>query len=183
MYGAGNPQMAALGALGALGGSLRNMVMAPVSNWSQASLTHKIIAAGAGAGLAYYLHQRGMADVAVAAAGIGGAYATSMLMHYRQNMAAQANGGILPNGQPAAALSPAHVQDMAAQAAAVMNSAGNGSNGVVGVVNDGSRWGALGPAASSVAPSQNPQPPSVASPPVTTDAGTGVGESKWAALG
>lgn len=177
MYGAGNPQMAALGALGALGGSLRDMAMAPVRNWSQASLSHKIIAAGAGAGLAYYFHKRGMGDVAVAALGVGGAYATSMLMHSRQMMNDPTNGP-LANGQTAGSLPAAQVQDMAAQANAVINGAGNGAgNG---------QWSALGPASNGVAPQQPqaPQQPPVAAPaPQGPSSMTGVGGSKWSALG
>lgn len=126
MYGAGNPQMAALGALGALGGSLRELAMAPVRRWGQAGLFHKVLAAGAGAGLAYYLHKRGMADAAVAVVGLGGAYAASALMHYPKVM--QNGGAALVNGQPVAgALPAAHVDNMVAQAQAVMN--GNGTNG------------------------------------------------------
>ncbi|MHC4119761.1 MAG: hypothetical protein ACYSWO_19865 [Planctomycetota bacterium] len=168
MYGAGNPQMAALGALGALGGSLRDMAMSPVRNWSQASLSHKIIAAGAGAGLAYYLHKRGMGDATVAALGVGGAYATSVLMHSRQ-MVSQ-DPGALANGQAAGVLPSSQVQDMAAQANAVMNGSG-GANG---------QWSALGPSSGAVAPQQ---PPVTAPVPPAPTANTGVGGSQWAALG
>ena len=176
MYGAGNPQMAALGALGALGGSLRDLAMSPVRNWGQTSLSHKIIAAGAGAGLAYYLHKQGMADVAVAAAGIGGAYATSMLMHYRQTMENQANGTLLANGQVAGALPAAQVQEMAAQADAIINGSGNG----VG------KWSALGPTVNNPAspvssPPQSPGQSAMVGAPAS--AKTGVGGSQWAALG
>jgi len=187
MYGAGNPQMAALGALGALGGTLRDLAMSPVRRWGQASFTHKIIAAGAGAGLAYYLHKKGMADVAVAVVGLGGAYATSMLMHSREVVQAPANGAALPNGQQAAgALPAAQVQDMAAQAAAVMNGQGNGaSNGM------GGQWGALaapqGAAAAPVGapPQPAPQPRAVGAPPAPAprQPSSGGGGSKWAALG
>lgn len=174
MYGAGNPQMAALGALGALGGSLRSTVMAPVSNWSQASLTHKIVAAGAGAGLAYYLHQKGMADVAVAAAGIGGAYATSMLMHYSRSMGTQ-SGAALPNGQSAAALPSEHVQNMTEQANAVI-----AANGGQDAANGVGRWSALGPAAKpgGVPQAQQQQP----APPAPV-ASAGMGNTDWSALG
>jgi len=102
-----------------------------------------MIAAGAGAGLAYYLHKKGMADVAVAVAGIGGAYATSMVMHSRQVVQQATNGAALPNGQVVGALPPAQIESMVAQANAVMNG-GSGGNGMSG----GSRWGALGPVAS-----------------------------------
>jgi hypothetical protein len=191
MYGAGNPQMAALGALGALGGTLRNLAMSPVRRWGQATMTHKIIAAGAGAGLAYYLHKKGMADVAVAVVGLGGAYATSMLMHSREVIQTPANGAVLPNGQQVAGSLPAsQVQNMAAQAAAVMNGQSNGaSNGMSG------QWGALGPARGAPsAPVGSPQQSSpqqsspqqqqvVGSPPASVPRQPSGGGSKWSALG
>jgi hypothetical protein len=65
-----------------MGSGLTEIVKAPISRWNQSSTMHKILSAGAGAGLAYYLHQKGMADAAVAVAGIAGAYATSMALHY-----------------------------------------------------------------------------------------------------
>lgn len=183
MYGAGNPQMAALGALGALGGSLRDLAMAPVRNWGQASISHKIIAAGAGAGLAYYFYQKGMSDIAVAALGVGGAYATSVLMHSRQMMGDQANGAQLPNGQTAGALPAGQVQNMAAQANAVINGSGNGASG-------NGQWSALGPAenipappAGASAPQAPQQAPPVGAPAAGQSAMTGVGSSKWSALG
>jgi hypothetical protein len=198
MYGAGNPQMAALGALGALGGTLRDLAMSPVRRWGQASFTHKIIAAGAGAGLAYYLHKKGMADVAVAVVGLGGAYATSMLMHSREVVQTPANGAALPNGQPVAgALPAAQVQSMAEQAAAVMNGQSNGaSNGLSG------QWGALAApqgvsqgnpqsahqgvhsAPVGAQPQPQPQPQPVGAPPTSApSAPRSGGGSKWAALG
>lgn len=186
MYGAGNPQMAALGALGALGGTLRDLAMSPVRRWGQASVTHKIIAAGAGAGLAYFLHKKGMADAAVAVAGLGGAYATSMMMHSREIVGTPANGAALPNGQQAAgALPAAQVQNMAAQAQAVMNGQSNGSsNGMSG------QWGALGPVKNNASqpvgapPASAPQPQPVGAPkaPAPRQSAAG-GGSKWAALG
>ena len=183
MYGAGNPQMAALGALGALGGTLRDLAMAPVRRWGQASTTHKIIAAGAGAGLAYYLHKKGMADVAVALLGVGGAYATSALMHSRQVASNGANGAALTTAPAAGALPPAQVQNMAAEAAAVMNNGSNGSNGM-----SGSRWGSLAPAAAPPvtpvgSPPQRPQQP-VGAPAAPVGASQASGDgSKWALLG
>lgn len=175
--------MAALGALGVLGGTLREMAMAPVRRWVQTSTTHKIIAAGTGAGLAYYLHKKGMSDVAVALLGVGGAYATSALMHSPQVVSTGANGTSLPGAPVAGALPPGQVQNMAEQAVAAMN---NGSNGM-----SGSKWGAiaaqpLAPVASVGSPSQTTQRPVVGAPsePVGADpSGGGSGTSKWALLG
>jgi hypothetical protein len=168
MYGAGNPQMAALGALGALGGTLRELAMSPVRRWGQASIMHKVIAAGAGAGLAYYLHKRGMHDVAVAVIGLGGAYAASAVMHYPEVARSTANGA-LPATQPVSgALPPAQVQSMAAQAQNVMNNAG-----------------ALAPAAPGGAQPQEQQPTVIgATPPQPqAQAAAPMGSSKWALLG
>lgn len=98
-----------------MGGGLTEVLRAPISRWSQASPIHKILSAGAGAGLAYYLHQKGMADAAVAVAGVAGAYATSVALHYpvvSQQPAA------LPPQQPVAngALPPANGATSANQA-------------------------------------------------------------------
>jgi hypothetical protein len=79
MYGqAPNP----LAGIAQLGTQLTSIAMSPLQRWQQASFTHKIVAVGAGAGLAYYLHKKGMADIAVAGAGLAAAYGTSMVMHY-----------------------------------------------------------------------------------------------------
>ena len=72
-----------------------------------------------GAGTAYYLHKQGMADVAVAAAGIGAAYATSMVMHYPT-----VAGGQLPAANGAAA-APALPPAADAQADAMAQQAAN----------------------------------------------------------
>lgn len=180
MYGAGNPQMAALGALGALGGTLRELAMAPVRRWGQSSISHKVIAAGAGAGLAYYLHTRGMADVAVAVVGLGGAYATSALMHSRQVVPA-VNGSALSSAPVAGALPPGQVQNMAEQAAAVMGN-GNGSNGM-----SGSKWGSLASAAPPAAPVGAPPAPQkqqvVGAAPAVVGAPKASGGGKWDILG
>lgn len=107
----GNPlaALAGLSGLAGMSGVLNDLAKAPITKWSQAGLLHKVIAAGAGAGLAYYLHTRGMADTAVAVAGVGGAYVTSMVLHYpsiaRQTAGAPANGAgvqALPPAQVAA---------------------------------------------------------------------------------
>jgi hypothetical protein len=76
MYG--NP----MAGLAGLAQTFSQLVSAPVQRFGQSSTVHKLIAVGAGAGTAYYLHKQGLADVTVAAAGIGAAYATSMVMHY-----------------------------------------------------------------------------------------------------
>jgi len=173
MYGAGNPQMAALGALGALGGPLRELAMAPVRRWSQTSLFHKVIAAGAGAGLAYYLHTKGMADAAVAVAGLGGAYVTSAIMHYPKVV--QNGGSVLGSGQPVSGMLPAaHVENMVAQAYAVMNGGAAGAGQTSG--------GALAPAGAVPASAQQ-QTVIGAQTQQQPMGGAPNPNSKWAALG
>lgn len=168
--------MAALGALGALGGSLRELAMAPVRRWGQAGFMHKVLAAGAGAGLAYYLHKKGMADVGVIAVGLGGAYAASALMHYPRVM--QNSAAALPSGQPVAgALPPGQVSNMAAQAQAVMNgrAATGGATG----------GGALAPSGGGAV--QNQQQTVIGASEQTQQAQASsesmAGGSRWAALG
>ena len=101
-----------------MGGNLNEVFRAPISRWNQSSTMHKVLAAGAGAGLAYYLHQKGMADAAVAVAGVVGAYATSVALHYpvvSQQPAAlpppQVANGALP---PATVAPPATTQPLSA---------------------------------------------------------------------
>ena len=98
--GMGNPLAAISGLSGLMGlsGVISDVAKAPITRWGQSSLLHKLAAAGAGAGLAYYLHTRGMADSAVAVAGIGGAYVASMLMHYPM-VARQAAAGVPAGAQ------------------------------------------------------------------------------------
>ena len=105
-----NP-LAALAGISGLSGLFGDIVKAPITRWNQSSIIHKIVAAGAGAGLAYYLHTRGMADAAVAVAGVGGAYVASMVMHY-PTMARQVAMGVPANGQGTQALPPAQVAAM-----------------------------------------------------------------------
>jgi hypothetical protein len=71
-----------LAGIAQMGSQLTQVAMSPLQRWQQATFAHKIVALGAGAGLAYYLHKRGMADLAVAGAGLAAAYGTSMVMHY-----------------------------------------------------------------------------------------------------
>jgi hypothetical protein len=71
-----------LAGIAQLGSQITQLAMSPLQRWQQATFTHKIVAVGAGAGLAYYLHKKGMADLAVAGAGLAAAYGTSMVMHY-----------------------------------------------------------------------------------------------------
>lgn len=121
MNAAGN-SLAALAGLSGLSGMLTDVAKAPITRWRQSSTTHKVIAAGAGAGLAYFLHKKGMANAAVAVAGVAGAYAVSMVMHYPNVAQAPPNGAALPNGQTVAgALPPAQMQAMNQQAQAMMN--------------------------------------------------------------
>jgi hypothetical protein len=114
----GNP-LAALAGLSGLSGLFGDIVKAPIARWNQSSIVHKVVAAGAGAGLAYYLHTRGMADAAVAVAGVGGAYVASMMMHY-PSMARQVAMGVPSNGQGVQALPPAQVAAMSGVAQQMM---------------------------------------------------------------
>jgi hypothetical protein len=109
----GNPlaSLAGLSGLSGLSGLFGDIAKAPITRWNQSSIVHKVVAAGAGAGLAYYLHTRGMADAAVAVAGVGGAYVASMMMHY-PTMARQVAMGVPANGQATQALPPAQVAAM-----------------------------------------------------------------------
>lgn len=111
--GMGNPLavISGLSGLAGLSGVMSDVAKAPITRWGQASMLHKLVAAGAGAGLAYYLHTRGMADTAVAFAGIGGAYAASMLMHY-PSVARQGVTAVPANGQPMQGFPPAQVASM-----------------------------------------------------------------------
>lgn len=114
----GNP-LAALAGLSGLSGLFGDIAKAPITRWNQSSVVHKVVAAGAGAGLAYYLHTRGMADAAVAVAGVAGAYAASMVMHY-PTMARQVAMGVPANGQAVQALPPAQVAAMSGVAQQMM---------------------------------------------------------------
>jgi hypothetical protein len=111
--------LAALAGLPGLSGLFGDIVKAPITRWNQSSMLHKVVAAGAGAGLAYYLHTRGMADAAVAVAGVGGAYVASMMMHY-PSMARQVAMGVPANGQAVQALPPAQVAAMNGMAQQMM---------------------------------------------------------------
>jgi len=111
MQGFGNP-LAALAGLPGLSGVLSEVAKAPIARWNQSSMFHKLVAAGAGAGLAYYLHTKGMADAAVAVAGVAGAYATSMLLHYPTVARQVVNGGTGSAATTAQALPPAQVAAM-----------------------------------------------------------------------
>ncbi len=111
--GMGNPLavISGLSGLAGLSGVLSDVAKAPITRWGQSSMIHKLAAAGAGAGLAYYLHTRGMADTAVAVAGVGGAYVASMLMHY-PTVARQVAAGVPANGQAMQGFPPAQVAAM-----------------------------------------------------------------------
>jgi hypothetical protein len=113
MYG--NP----MAGLAGLAQTLSQLVSSPVQRFGQSTTIHKVIAVGAGAGTAYYLHKKGMADAAVAAAGIGAAYATSMAMHYPQ-VAAQPPAVAAGAAPPALPAPNAQADAMAQQAANVL---------------------------------------------------------------
>jgi len=72
----------AISSLSGIPTALVDLAISPVKRWQAASPIHKLIALGSGAAAAYYLHQKGMTDAAVAAAALGAAYSTSMVMHY-----------------------------------------------------------------------------------------------------
>jgi hypothetical protein len=158
----GNPlaSLAGLSGLSGLSGLFGDIAKAPITRWNQSSMIHKVVAAGAGAGLAYYLHTRGMADAAVAVAGVGGAYVASMMMHY-PTMARQVAMGVPANGQAVQALPPAQVaamngiaqrmmsQGMGSYAAVPMNPAAGQTRRAPGmpqqpaVPQTGGKWGLL----------------------------------------
>lgn len=107
-------------ALAQLGGQLQSLALSPIQRWQQASLTHKVLAVAAGAGMAWWLHNKGMDDLAVAAAGVGAAYGASALMHYPQVMTAAPVAGAAPVSPQA--LPAAQVNGMAARAQAALTS-------------------------------------------------------------
>lgn len=111
--GIGNPLavISGLSGLAGLSGVISDVAKAPITRWGQSSLLHKLAAAGVGAGFAYYLHTRGMADSAVAVAGIGGAYVASMLMHY-PTVARQTTAGVPTNGQAMQGFPPGQLAAM-----------------------------------------------------------------------
>jgi hypothetical protein len=113
--------MAGLAGLAGLAQTFSQLVSAPVQRFGQSTTVHKLIAVGAGAGTAYYLHKQGLADVTVAAAGIGAAYATSMVMHYPSVAGAQlpAANAAAPPALPAPGANP-QADAMAEQAANVL---------------------------------------------------------------
>lgn len=117
MYGQQPPTMA----LAQLGGQLQSLALSPVQRWQQASLTHKVIAVAAGAGMAWWLHKKGMDDLAVAAAGLGAAYGASALMHYPQVMTSAPTAAAAPVSPQA--LPAAQVNNMAARAQAALTGA------------------------------------------------------------
>jgi hypothetical protein len=114
-------QQAPTVALAQFGGQMQRLAMSPIQRWQQASLMHKVIAAAAGAGMAWWLHNKGMDDLAVAAAALGTAYGTSALMHYPAvSQAAPAPQQAVMHPQ---ALPAAQVNSMAARAQAALTSA------------------------------------------------------------
>jgi len=57
-------------------------LLAPLQRWHLASPLHKALSVAAGAGVAYYTHTRkGWVPWKVAAAGVGTAYSTSLVLH------------------------------------------------------------------------------------------------------
>lgn len=120
-----------------MSGTLTEVLRAPITRWNQSSTIHKILAAGAGAGLAYYLHQKGMADAAVAAAGVAGAYATSMALHY-PTLAQQP--ALQPPPAPAALPAPAANQQQQSMGGMIAASAAPSAPPPA----PGSKWALLG---------------------------------------
>jgi hypothetical protein len=96
---------------------LSALALAPMQRWSQTPVMHKLIMAGAGAGVAYYLHKRGLTDATVAVGGIGAAYGASMLMHAPAIVGAPMQS----NGAPVLALPPAQVNGMIERAQAALS--------------------------------------------------------------
>lgn len=113
-----------LAGISQVGSQLSQIAMSPLNRWQQASIAHKLIAIGAGAGLAYYLHKRGMDDLAVAGAGLAAAYGASIVMHYP----AVSSGAspVAANGSASAALPPPSVDGMVANARAALGASYSG---------------------------------------------------------
>lgn len=111
-------------ALAQVGNQLQRLASSPIRRWQQTSVTHKAFAIAAGAGMAWWLHKKGMDDLAVAAAAVGAAYGTSAIMHYPAVM--QTTGQPQQAVMNPQALPPAHVNGMAARAQSALQ-AGNGA--------------------------------------------------------
>lgn len=107
-----------LAGLSQVGSQLSQIAMSPLQRWQQASLMHKIVALGAGAGLAYYLHKKGVEDLAVAGAGLATAYGASMVMHYPSMSRGVPTAAA--NGVASSALPPPSVDGMVANARAAL---------------------------------------------------------------
>jgi hypothetical protein len=133
--------------------TLSTLALAPLQRWAQTPLMHKVVMAGAGAGVAYYLHKKGMADAAVAAGGVGAAYGASMLMH------APALMGPVPNGAQAAApaLPPAQVNGMVQRAQAALSQ--GVAQGAAAAMSNGAQQPATTSAPLAAAPPPNPSSP------------------------
>lgn len=55
-------------------------LMSPLSEWHTMGLGRKLLAAGVGAGVGYYLHSKGKGKLETAAWSLGAAYLTAMLL-------------------------------------------------------------------------------------------------------
>jgi hypothetical protein len=147
-------------------GQLQHLLLSPLTRFAQASLIHKLLAAAAGGGLAYYLHKKGLSDTTVALAALAGAYGASMAMNYPS--VAGGMPGVMPAGQALGAgmgyaMLPAANQAQVAQASRVLTSMGV-------------RPGAL-------APPQPTFPNVVHNPGIPQGAPVAQGGGQWAALG
>lgn len=116
MVGAKN-QVAALAGLPNM---FQQLAVSPIKNWQQAGIGHKVIMIGSGVGVAYLLRRQGADDLVAAAAGLGAAYSSSMLMHYpavaQRTMAAPTNNA----GQTTPAISSNQMQQMVQRAENVL---------------------------------------------------------------
>jgi hypothetical protein len=114
-------------ALAGLPNMFQQLATSPVRRWQQAGIGHKAIMIGAGVAAAYLLHRSGADDLVAAAAGVGTAYGSSMLMHYP----AVSNATVVaPANNSVPALPSAPMQQRVDQAQHVLQSMGPVSSGL-----------------------------------------------------
>jgi hypothetical protein len=160
--------MSALSSLMGIPQTLTQLATAPVARWQQAGTLHKLLSVGVGAGLAYYFHQKGMTDVAVAAVGLGSAYGASMLLHSSTILREQHTPVVT-------VASPAQVDAMAQQSERVLS--GLGTNGM-GAIPSG-RYVAAPP---STVPTMSPAMQQAPMPVIAPQTRVAPSNSKWALL-
>jgi len=134
-------------------GQMQSLLFAPLTRFSQSTMIHKLLAAGVGGGIAYWLHKKGLSDTTVAVSALAGAYGASMAMNAPAVMGIPGISGPQSGmGMMHGALPSANVGQVA-QASRVLTSMGV-------------RPGALAPPQPAFLPAQTP-----------------AGNGQWAALG